>query len=374
MKDPRYTQLAQLLVKHSTKIQPGERVLVEATCIPSEMLVALTEAICQAGGIPVIDRKDPLVARKLLLEGTLEECEARIKYMGELELHRMKEMQAYISLRGAENLSEQNDVPSERTQIFSKFWQKPVHIEQRVKHTKWVVLRWPTASMAQQAKMSTEAFEDYFFSVCLANYAAMEKAVQPLVTRMKNADAVHIIAPDTDLKFSIKGIGAKPCFGLRNIPDGECYSAPVKNSVNGYIHYNAPTIFQGIAMDDIRLVFKDGRVVEATSSDSAELNRILDTDVDARCIGEFALGFNPNVTTPMRDILFDEKIRGSLHIALGQCYDDCYNGSQSAIHWDMVQLQEGGGEIWFDGELLRKDGRFIPEDLQGLNPENMQKL
>jgi aminopeptidase len=186
---------------------------------------------------------------------------------------------------------------------------------------------------------------------------------------------VKIKGPGTDLEFSIKGIPAIPCTGQCNIPDGECYTAPVKNSVNGVIQYNAPTIYQGAIFENVRLVFKDGKIVDASAGAMTDkLNTILDSDEGARYVGEFSLGVNPFVRTPMKDILFDEKITGSLHFTPGQAYDDADNGNRSVVHWDMVLLQredQGGGEIYFDDELIRKNGRFISEALAHLNPENL---
>jgi len=369
MNDPRYARLAELLVQHSTRVTPEDRVLIEANHVPTRMLTALVEAVSAAGGVPVVDVKDPQILRAMLLSGSLDQLEARMRFMGELELHRMEAMQAFISLRGALNITELSDVPPERMALYERHWQKPVHLERRVKHTRWVVLRWPNPSMAQQANMSTEAFEDFYFRVCLADYAAMEKAVEPLMRRMEQADRVRILGPGTDLSFSIRGVGVVSCHGRRNIPDGECFTAPVRDSVQGTIQFNTPTVYRGIPMDNVRLVFKQGRVVEASSSDTRALEGILDSDEGARYLGEFALGFNPHIRQAMRDTLFDEKIRGSLHLALGQCYEQAENHNRSSVHWDNVLLQEGGGEVWFDDILLRKDGVFLPEDLHGLNPE-----
>ena len=229
--------------------------------------------------------------------------------------------------------------------------------------------------MAQLAGMSTEQFEDFYFDVCTLDYARMAEAEKPLKERMDSSDRVHIIGPnDTDLKFSIKDIPAVQCNGDRNIPDGEVFTAPVRDSVNGVIRFNASTIYQGKSFDDVRLVFENGRIVEATSSDTASLNEIRYTDEGARYVGEFSLGFNPHINKVLRDILFDEKIAGSLHFTPGQAYEEADNGNRSKIHWDLVLIQtpeHGGGEIYFDDELIRKDGRFVPDYLQGLNPENL---
>jgi aminopeptidase len=257
-------------------------------------------------------------------------------------------------------------------QTYSKIM-RPVQ-NYRVNKTRWVVLRWPTPSMAQAANMSTEAFEDFFFKVCTMDYAKLQLAMKPLQKRMQAADQVHITGPGTDLRFSIKDINAIMCSGDRNIPDGEVFSCPVKNSVQGTIQFNTPTIYAGSRFENVSLEFKDGKIIKATSSQTEKLNQILDTDKGARYIGEFSLGTNPHILNPMCDILFDEKITGSFHFTPGQAYEDADNGNRSAVHWDMVCIQRpeyGGGEVYFDGELIRKDGKFIPKDLVKLNPENL---
>jgi len=280
---------------------------------------------------------------------------------------------ALHAIRGAGNMNETADVPSDRVQLYSKII-RPVQ-DYRVNKTRWCVLRWPTPSMAQAAGMSTEAFENLYFDVCTMDYAKMARAMIPLERRMKRADRVHLKSPGTDLTFSIKGIGAKMCKGDRNIPDGEVFSCPVKTSVNGVIQFNTPTIYSGTKFENVRLEFKDGKVVKATANNTKRLNEILDTDAGARYVGEFSLGFNPYILSPMCDILFDEKIAGSLHFTPGQAYEECDNGNRSAVHWDMVLIQRkdwGGGAVWFDGELIRKDGIFLPKDLKPLNPQNLK--
>jgi aminopeptidase len=291
----------------------------------------------------------------------------------DLELARMKKVQAYIAVRGSGNANENADVGGERMALYSRIT-RPV-LNYRVNKTRWCVLRWPTPSMAQGAGMSTEAFENLYFNVCTMDYRKMAKAMIPLEKRMKQANQVHIKGPGTDLRFSIKGIGAKMCRGDRNIPDGEVFSCPVKTSINGQIQFNTPTLYSGTKFENVYLEFKDGKVVKATSNNTKRLNEILDTDPGARYTGEFSLGFNPYILNPMCDILFDEKIAGSLHLTPGQAYEECDNGNRSAVHWDMVLIQRpewGGGEIWFDGELIRKNGMFLPKDLKPLNPANLK--
>ena len=192
---------------------------------------------------------------------------------------------------------------------------------------------------------------------------------------MAKADKVHLKGPGTDLTFSIKGLGSVGCAGDRNIPDGEVFSCPIKKSVNGVIQYNTPSIYAGTRFENMRLEFKNGKIINATASDTKRINEIFDTDPGARYIGEFSLGFNPHIKEPMCDILFDEKIAGSLHFTPGQAYEECDNGNRSAVHWDMVLIQRpeyGGGEVWFDDELIRKNGLFIPKDLKPLNPKNLK--
>ena len=369
MTDPRYQKLARLLVKYSTALKKGDRVLLDMIDVPDEFTIELLRTARAAGATPLVEVRHTRVSRELLLETNAPHA-ALIR---DLELFRMKKVQAYIAIRGSENASENSDVPGDRMQLYSRIT-RPVQ-DYRVKRTRWCVLRWPTPSMAQAAGMSTEAFEDLYFDVCTMDYARMARAMVPLERRLKKADRVHLKAPGTDLTFSLKGIGAQMCRGDRNIPDGEVFSCPVKNSVNGVIQFNTPTIYSGTKFENVRLEFKQGKIVKATANNPKRLNEILDTDAGARYVGEFSLGFNPYILNPMGDILFDEKIAGSLHFTPGQAYEECDNGNRSAVHWDMVLIQRpawGGGEVWFDGKLIRKNGLFVPKDLKPLNPKNLK--
>jgi aminopeptidase len=369
MMDPRYTKLARLLVEYSTEVKKGDRVLVEAMDVPDEFTVELLRTIRRAGATPLVEVRHSRIQREVLL-GTNGKHASLVR---DVEMFRIKKVQAYIALRGTANATETSDVPTDRISLYSRTL-RPV-LDYRVNKTRWVVLRWPTPSMAQAAGMSTEAFEKLFFDVCTMDYRRMARAMAPLEKRMRQADRVHVKGPGTDLAFSIKGIGAKMCKGDRNIPDGEVFSCPVKDSINGHIRFNTPTLYAGTRFENVQLEFKDGKVVKAASNNTKRLNEILNTDAGARYTGEFSLGFNPYILNPMCDILFDEKISGSLHLTPGQAYEDCDNGNRSAVHWDMVLIQRpewGGGEIWFDGELIRKNGRFVPKDLRGLNPEKLK--
>jgi aminopeptidase len=370
MHDARFDKLATLLVEYSTRLKRNETVLIESFDAPDEMTIALIRAVRKAGAVPFVKIQRARVNRELALAASDRQLSVAARH----ELSRMKKMDAYIGLRGSNNITELSDVAAERMQLIAKKM-RPVQ-DQRVKKTKWVVLRWPTPSMAQLAGMSTEAFEDFYFEVCTLDYRKLQPAMKALKSLMEKTDRVEIKGPDTDLRFSIKGIPAVICGGDHNIPDGEVFTCPVRNSVEGHVTFNAPSIYQSVAFDGIHLEFRAGKIVDATSNQTAKLNKILDSDAGARYVGEFSLGFNPHVLHPMRDILFDEKIAGSFHLTPGQAYEEADNGNRSQVHWDMVSIQRpdyGGGEIYFDGKLIRRNGEFLPNQLRSLNRNDRRK-
>jgi aminopeptidase len=345
MHDARFDELAQLLVEYSIRLKRNEAVLIEAFDTPDEMTIALIRAARKAGGIPFVQTQHARVNRALALEA----FDRQLNLLASHELARMKKMDAYIAVRGSNNITELSDVPPDKMKLLAKKM-RPVQ-DQRVKKTKWVVLRWPTPSMAQLAGMSTEAFEDFYFEVCTLDYRKLQPGMKALKRLMEKTDRVEIKGPGIDLRFSIKGIPAVICGGDRNIPDGEVFSCPVKDSIEGQVTFNAPSIYQGVGFDGIRLEFKNGKIVDATSNETRKLNKIL-------------------VLQPMRDILFDEKIAGSFHLTPGQAYEEADNGNRSQVHWDMVSIQRpeyGGGEIYFDGKLIRRDGEFLTKQLRSLN-------
>lgn len=364
--DPRYSKLANVLTRYSIKLRKGERVLLDLSDVPEAMGIALIRSVRTLGAIPYVHINSSLLQRELLAH--LEPGQFETQSIWQLE--QMKLMDAYIGIRGSTNIYEFSDVAPTNMIIASKAMKSV--LEERINKTRWVILRWPNASMAQQALMSSDAFQDFYFQVCTFDYAKMKKGVEALKLLMSQTDQVELKGPDLDLKFSIKDIGAVACIGEYNIPDGEVFSSPIKDSVNGSILYNTPTIYRGISFDNINLEFEKGKIVHAEANNSKALNSILDSDLGARYIGEFAIGFNPLIKEPMRDILFDEKIAGSFHFTPGQAYEDADNGNRSQVHWDMVHIQRpeyGGGAIYFDGELIRKDGLFVQEELLSLNPD-----
>ena len=374
MKDPRFSKLAKTLVHHSMEVKPGDKVLVEAFDIPIDFTVELINAIGEAKGEPIVSTYHVQVMRAVMKNAT----ESQMKTIGAIERKRMEAVDCYAGIRGSHNISEHSDVPRDKMDLYERHWWRHVHGQVRVPKTRWVVLRWPHPSMAQNAGMSTEAFEDFYFKVCAdVDYKKMHTAAKPLAELMSKTDKVHLKGPGTDLSFSIKGIGAEMCNGDRNIPDGECFSCPTIDSCEGVIQFNCETLYRGTVFNSIRLRLSKGKIVEATADSAGntkKLNEILDSDAGARRIGEWSLGYNPHVMRPMKDILFDEKIAGSFHFTPGNAYDHAGNGNKSQIHWDMVCIQRpeyGGGEVWFDGKLIRKDGLFLPKQLLGLNPDRL---
>lgn len=368
MHDPRLNRLAEILIDHSCQLKPGEKILIEAIDLPDPALVCLlVELAADRGAHPLVTWKNNTVLRSLYRTGT----KTNIGLAGDFEKARMEQMDAYIGIRGASNSSQFADVPIGQMDLYQQLWWQRVHSEVRVPRTRWVVLRYPTDSMAQAANMSTEAFEDFYFRVCTADYARMAKDQEPLVRRMQAADKVRIVSPGTDLELSIKGMNVRPCHGQRNIPDGEVFTAPIRDSVNGKIRYNTLSRYQGTIFQDIEFEFRNGKIVKAACANEVEkLNQVLDADPGARYIGEWSIGCNNHVRQPMLDTLFDEKIGGSIHLTPGNAYDECDNGNRSRVHWDLVLIQTpayGGGQIWFDGKLIRENGKFVPDDLAALN-------
>ncbi len=370
MIDPRVRTLARNLVRFSCNLQPGEKVLIESIGGNDPLTQLLVEEAYAAGGVPFVWLGDKSIDRALLMHCTDEQLKLRAELDGQL----MSQMQAFIGVRGGPNASELSDVPQEQLARYQRIYWRPVHGHIRVPKTKWVVLRYPHPSVAQMADMSTEAFEEYYFNVCNLDYSRMERAMQPLKALMERTDKVHIKGPGTDLTFSIKGIPAIICAGHMNIPDGEIYTAPVKDSINGVLSYNTPSVHDGFTFTDIKLTFENGKIVACGANDTERITKVFDMDEGARYVGEFAIGVNPYITTPMKDTLFDEKITGSFHFTPGNCYDEAPNGNKSALHWDLVCIQTaayGGGEMYFDDVLIRKDGLFVLPELMPLNPKEL---
>jgi aminopeptidase len=367
MKDPRLATLAASLLDYSLELKAGQKVLIEAEVEAVDLMIALVEAVYEREAVPFVHVGDSRLSRAWLLGAKREQMDLTVKW----GMQRMNDVDASVYIMAGPNASEMADVPGHVLEM-SHLANRP--LMDLYLQKKWVLLRYPTASAAQAAGMSTQGFEDFCLSVSTLDYGRMDKAMDPLVALMSRTDRVHVTAPGTDISFSIKGIPILKASGQNNIPDGEVYTAPVRESVNGTVAFNTPSLEDGVTFERITLTFEDGKIVAAEANEQQRLERLLDTDAGSRYLGEFAIGVNPRIDKPMKDTLYDEKIGGSIHFALGRAYEEADNGNRSAIHWDIVLIQTpvwGGGEIYFDGVLVRKDGRFVLPELEGLNPENL---
>ncbi len=372
MKDHRHAKLADLLVGYSVSLKPEESCLIQAADTPVEMVEALVEAVYRAGGYPQVRMTEERI-HKALLQGS---SPGSLDAWALSDAYQMERMDAFIGIRGYKNPLETSNVPDEVTGEYMRRYFHRVHQQIRVPSTKWVVLRYPTPVMAYMAGMPTDEFENYYYRVTSGvDYERMSAAMDPAKEFLDRCDRISILGPGTDLHFTVKGMGSVKCEGRRNIPDGEIYTAPHKESVEGVITYNTPSTCQGVRYSNIRFEFARGKIISAVSNETKRMNALLDTDEGARYIGEFALGCNPGITRPMDETLFDEKIMGSFHLTPGAAYALCDNTNRSSLHWDLVSIQTpeyGGGEIWIDGQLIRQDGLFVHEAFLGLNPDRLR--
>lgn len=366
--DERLKKLSKTIVNYSLEVKEKDRVLITTqTSEPNPLIKCLVEEIAKNKGIPFVKIIDPEISA-LVSELTDDNKIEQLKIHKQFEVDNFD---CFISIRYSTNDFENNNVDPDIRKKVGKSTMKIDDI--RINDRRWVLLNYPSRLDAYKANMKTSDFYDYAIDAMTFDYSRLYKDIHPLKELMENTKKVRLVGPNTDITFSIEGMPAIPCCGKCNIPDGEIYTAPIKNSVNGIITYNAKSPYQGYVFDNISLKFKDGKIIDATaSSNNEKLNEIFDADEGARYIGEFAIGLNPLIEDPMGDILFDEKIVGSIHFTPGRSYKDAYNGNESSIHWDLVLIQRkeyGGGEMYFDDKLIRKDGIFVIPELKHLNYE-----
>lgn len=366
MSDPRIEKLADILVNYSAKVRRGDIVVIDFSGTRPLPLVKEIYKKCLENGAKYVEYNFSSEDLAKVFYDVAED--GQLKYFPRHRLEIMKKANAYIGISGIENVQNFAGVSLPKMVTREKVL-RPI-INRRVDFTRWIITRYPTIGLAQDAKMSLEEFEDFYFKACNIDWVDFSGKITYLWKMVNRAKDVRIVSSDTDLRFSIKGIPAVKSEGLRNMPDGEVYTAPVRDSVQGHITYNVPSLYHGKEFDGVRLEFKDGKIVEAgcRAGSAEELNKILDSDAGARYVGEFAFGLNKNITRPMKNILFDEKICGSIHFTPGQAYKVADNGNRSSIHWDLVRVLRGDGEIYLDGKLIQKDGKFVVKELKGLNP------
>ena len=364
--DERLKKLSNTIVNYSVKVKENDRVLIQyenSECKP--LIKCLIKDIYKNKGIPFVKLLDNELSSLILENADSKTIDEIVK----MKTYEVDNFDCFIRICYTENEFEDMNVT---TDIRKELGSKSQNIDDiRINQRRWVLLNYPSMIDAYKAKMKYDVFYNFSMDVMNVDYESLNEKIKPLKDLMEKTDKVRILGPNTDITFSIKGMPAVPCCGTANIPDGEIYTAPIKDSVNGVITYNTPSPYHGNTYNNIRLEFKDGKIINATTTEHQDkLNEIFNTDEGARYIGEFSLGFNPMITKPMGDILYDEKIMGSLHFTPGRCYEDADNGNISSIHWDLVLIQTseyGGGEIYFDDVLIRKDGKFVLDELKNLN-------
>lgn len=358
-------QLAKKILEFSCELEKGQNVMLQLVGLNGiGLLRALVEHARAMGVNPYVQIEDTEIQRMLVETGD------KAFWKGQAEndqLPLMKEMDAFVGVRAALNIYEQSEVSKKANKAYADYFVDPVHYKERVNNTNWVVLRYPSEAFAMNAKMPTQKFREFYYKACLLDYTELAEAMKPLQDRLEDTDMIRLEGEGTDIEFSVKGQTWIPCFGKRNIPDGELFSSPILSSVNGHITY-APSVYQGKPFEFVKLVVRDGVVIDSDSSNNEALQEILDTDAGARQFGEFSFGLNPIIEEPMYDILFDEKIYGSNHLTLGNDYEIAPNGNESNIHWDLVCI---GADVYLDDEKVREGRKFIVDDLKGLNPENL---
>ena len=365
MNDPRVEKLADILVNYSAKVKKNDVVIIDFSGTRPLPLVKAIYKKCLQNGAKYVEYNFLSEELSRLFYDLAKDYQ--LDYFPRHRLVAMKEATAYIGISGVEN-AQCFAHTSLSSMVRRQKVLKPIN-DRRVDATRWVVTRYPTQGLAQDAKMSLEEFEDFYFNACNINWPAFAHKIQRLWKFMRRVNKVVINASDTDLSFSIKNIPVLKSEGLRNMPDGEVFTAPVKDSIEGFITYNTPSLYQGKEFDGVCFEFHKGKIVKATVKvgSQKELNKILDADFGARYIGEFSFGLNKNITQPMKNILFDEKIFGSIHLTPGQAYKDADNGNRSSIHWDLVKILRGDGAVYFDGQLIQKNGKFVARELKSLN-------
>jgi len=357
--------LAKKILEYSVELQPGENVMLQLVGLNGiGLLRAMVEVARSMQAHPFIDIVDTEIQRLLLTSGDLAFWERQAS-VDQLPL--MKQMDAYVGIRASQNIYEQADVSGAANKAYAKGLLDPVHFQERVNNTRWCIMRYPSEAFAMNAKMPTSRFIDFFYQSCLLDYNRLAEAMKPLEERLRTTREIHLQGNGTDIRFSVEGQNWIPCTGKRNIPDGELFSSPILDSVNGHIRY-APSVYQGKPFEFVELHVENGVVVNFDSSNNAALEEILATDQGASRFGEFSFGTNPVIEQPMYDILFDEKIYGSNHLTLGNDYEIAPNGNHSNIHWDLVCI---GPDVYLDGKLVRKGRLFVDEELAVLNPDNL---
>ncbi len=353
--DKRWKQVAEILVSYSAEVKAGERVLISMGEIGSYPLVqALHEVAIKVGAHVQVQFLAESLRHSLMKYGTRQQVE----WLPEIEEYGMDWADVYFGLRGAYNLHEHADIAPEVLAASQGVLGRISRM--RWERTRWCLVRVPNEAFAQQAETDVETITEMFFDACLIDWPASALAWKKTAATLEKGSLLHIVAKDTDLSFSVANRLWQVGQGKFNLPDGEIYTAPVSSSVNGHVHFDFPGVFGGRLMNDIRLSWKGGTLVEATSSTNQDfLRRVLAVDPGASRLGEFGIGVNTRIDRFCKDILLDEKIGGTIHLALGRAYPECGGTNASAIHWDIVKDLRRGGRLELDENRVYENGRFL---------------
>ena len=354
--DPRLNKMADILINYSLKVKKGERVLIAADILAKPLVLVIYEKLIKRGVAEARIQFDSYEFAEIYYKNASDK---QIKTFPKISFSEMKQIDCYLAIRASGNRKALSKIDAfiiaGRERVT-----RPI-LDWRAEKTRWVIANFPCEAFAQEAEMSLTEYEDFVFKgVCDVNWkklAQNQKKINKLVNKTKN---VRIIAPDTDLTFSIAGRKAINDDGEKNMPGGEVFTSVVENSTTGYIKYSYPAIYMGRELNNVRLEFKNGRVVKAMADkNEKDLNKIIDMDKGARFLGEFGIGNNFQITRFTKDILYDEKIGGTIHLALGKGYKETLSKNKSALHWDMICDLRKGGELWFDKKLVQKNGKWL---------------
>ena len=356
MVDDRITETAKVLLDYSTKTKSGDRVLIRADAPAKDLALEVYRQALLRGAYPWI--RPELPGTRYIFHKYASG--AQLGFIPEHEMVEIRNTDVYISLVALLNVKELSDIDPARISARVKAL-KPL-TDWRVEKTRWVVFVYPTEAYAQEAEMSLREFEDFVFNACLIDWKDVSNKLQLLKKQVDAVDKVEIVSPDTHLEFSIKGRSCVAADGDKNMPDGELFTSVVEDSVKGSIRFDVPAAYTtfGSVVEDITITFEHGKAVAAKAAkNQAFLEKILATDEGAKRIGEFGIGFNYGITRPVKHTLFDEKIGGTVHLALGRGYKETLSQNDSAVHWDLIKDLRKDGEVYFDGKLVMKNGKWL---------------
>lgn len=360
MSDPRVRQLAELLVERCLDVQPGWQVTVRSTPLGRPLVAEVARAIGRRGAYALTRLASGSDRFRVDADWAQEAPLELLAKLAPIERHAIDQEDARLTIRAPETTNAGSDLPAERRRAIQKAME-PSLARARSLDVRWAVVQYPTEAGAAQAGMSLPEFTEFVYGACLLDWDAELKRMARIKERFDRAERIRIVGEGTDVTIGIAGRTGVVSAGYRNMPDGEVFYSPVENSAEGVMTYSEfPVSYLGRDATNVRLVFREGLIVEATADEGEEfLLQTLDTDAGARRLGELGIGCNPNITRYTHNVLFDEKIAGTVHLAVGASYTYTGGKNSSAIHWDMVKDLRPGGELWCDDELVQRDGEWL---------------